>query len=84
MRTLTVKMTVLLLAVLVVAGCGYSEQEWQAQLDKYSRLQSKNQDNERELARVNKELKLAVGKITALQNSLKELIRVESLLLEVG
>jgi chemotaxis protein MotB len=44
------------LLVVLAMGCGYSEEEWQAQLDKYNRLSSKNQETESRLAQVQREL----------------------------
>ena len=37
-------------------GCGYSEEEWKAQLDKYQRLQGEHQSTEARLAKTQKEL----------------------------
>lgn len=59
-----------LLAALAM-GCGYSEEEWQAQLDKYNQLSSKNQDTEARLAQTNKELEDAKRRVTELSDQLK-------------
>jgi chemotaxis protein MotB len=40
----------------MVAGCGYSEEEWQAQLDKYNKLSAQNQGTESKLAQTQREL----------------------------
>lgn len=48
---------------LFAAGCGYSEEEWQAQLDKYNKLSARNQDTEARLAQTQKELGDAKSKI---------------------
>ncbi len=55
----------------VVVGCGYSEEEWQAQLDKYNRLVAKNQETEGKLAEVNKQLQDARTRNTQLENQLE-------------
>lgn len=55
----------------VVVGCGYSEEEWQAQLDKYNRLVAKNQESEGKLAEVNKQLEEARNRVTSLEGELE-------------
>lgn len=46
---------------LLVVGCGHTEQEWQAQLDKYNELGKQNQSQQAELERV----KAEVARLTA-------------------
>jgi len=62
MRTLS-PVALVAATVLCGAGCGYSESEWQAQLDKYNHLRS---DDEEKLAE-------AQRKVDALTRKLKEL-----------
>lgn len=50
--------------LLSLSGCGHNEAEWQAQLDKYNQLASKNQSTEDELAQ-------AHAKAKALEDELK-------------
>ena len=45
------KRALLLVPLAVAVGCGYSEDEWQAQLAKYDALSKKNHDVEAELAK---------------------------------
>jgi chemotaxis protein MotB len=56
-----------MIPALLASGCGYSEEEWQAQLDKYNKLQSEHQGTEAKLAQVSKDLdaeKARVAKLT--------------------
>ena len=55
----------------VVLGCGYSEEEWKAQLDKYNRLQSQHQTTEGRLAQTQKELEAAQAKVAELAKQLE-------------
>lgn len=52
-------------------GCGYSEEEWKAQLDKYARLQSEHQSAEARLAKTQKELEAEQAKVSELTQQLK-------------
>jgi len=45
-------LSLLIGAALVVGGCGHSEEEWQAQLDKYQKLAQEKQSTEDELDQV--------------------------------
>ena len=54
-----------------ITGCGYSEEEWQAQLDKYNQLMSQHQATEARLAEVNKELESAAGRVAQLEKDLE-------------
>jgi chemotaxis protein MotB len=51
---------------LTAAGCGHSEEEWQAQLDKYNRLAAEHQANQ-------KELEAAKARVGELEAKLKEM-----------
>lgn len=66
------KRALLLVPLAVAVGCGYSEDEWQAQLAKYDALSKKNHDVEAELAkeqdrvrRLNEELEKMGVKLSA-------------------
>ncbi|WP_438015199.1 OmpA family protein [Sorangium sp. So ce315] len=52
-------------------GCGYSEEEWKAQLDKYNRLQSQHQTTEGRLAQTQKELEAEQAKVAELTKQLE-------------
>ncbi len=64
----------LLLPVLsaLASGCGYSEEEWQAQLAKYNQLQAENQQNKAQLAKVNQDLAEAQNRVAALEKELQD------------
>jgi len=55
----------------IVPGCGHSEEEWQAQLDKYNRLTSEQQATAAKLDDVNKQLLAAQGKVSDLEKQLQ-------------
>lgn len=63
----------LLVGVLAVAtaGCGYSEEEWQRQLDKYNRLNSDHQATQTDLAKVNKALAASKARVAQLEAKLE-------------
>jgi len=52
-----------LVVAATAVGCGYSEEEWQAQLDKYNRLVSQNHATEAKLAETNKQLEAAMERV---------------------
>ncbi|KYF78027.1 hypothetical protein BE17_50670, partial [Sorangium cellulosum] len=52
-------------------GCGYSEEEWKAQLDKYNRLQSQQQSTESRLAETQKALEVEQAKVAELTKQLE-------------
>jgi chemotaxis protein MotB len=56
---------------LLAAGCGYSEEEWQAQLDKYNRLVAQNNDGKRKLDETLKLLQAERDKVAQLEKSLE-------------
>jgi chemotaxis protein MotB len=72
----------------VVSGCGYSEDEWQAQLSKYSALDSQYKREHAELEQAKQDLADARGKVSALSEELSKMgVDVETLtrkLLEEG
>ncbi|WP_437585778.1 OmpA family protein [Sorangium sp. So ce1000] len=59
----------LALSSLLAAGCGHSEQEWKAQLDKYNQLQNRSQKREAELE---KELADAKQRVEELEKKLAD------------
>jgi chemotaxis protein MotB len=59
------------LLVTLAAGCGYSEEEWKAQLDKYNKLQGEHQSTEMRLQQVSKELEEEQRRVVALTDQLK-------------
>jgi chemotaxis protein MotB len=65
----------ILLATLVamVCGCGYSEEEWQAQLDKYNRLVAQSQSTEARLAETDKQLAASRQRIGLLEKDLQSM-----------
>lgn len=71
MRRVLVSLFVMVGLGAVVVGCGYSEEEWQAQLDKYNRLVAKNQESEGKLAEVNKQLEEARNRVSSLEGELE-------------
>jgi chemotaxis protein MotB len=58
--------------VLPLAGCGYSEDEWQAQLAKYSELDSQHKRDQAELNQTKQDLAGARAKVAALTAELKK------------
>lgn len=67
-RTL-IALPLFLSSLLAVGGCGYSEQEWRAQLAKYNDLQNRSQKREAELE---KELAAAKQRVEELEKKLAE------------
>lgn len=70
MRWRAVLAPVLFLGVTAV-GCGYSEEEWQKQLDKYNQLSAQNQKTEQKLAQVQADLKDAKKRVSDLTKQLE-------------
>jgi chemotaxis protein MotB len=68
-----VTLTAAALALVMVGGCGYSEEEWQSQLDKYNRLVAQNQSTESKLAQVTAELDEARTRAAALAKDLQSM-----------
>ncbi len=56
---------------LVASGCGYSEEEWQAQLDKYNHLVQSDQDTKHKLDETQKQLQEAADKVSKLEKDLE-------------
>ena len=64
---------VIIVTSLVAQGCGYSEDEWKAQLAKYDELASTHQQTEAELAATNKKLADAEEALSAEKRRVDEL-----------
>lgn len=78
----------LLGAAPLATGCGYSEDEWQAQLARYSSLDSQNKQTQAELTKTREELEAAKARVGRLGSELSNMgVDVETLtrkLLEEG
>jgi chemotaxis protein MotB len=59
--------------VALISGCGYSEDEWQAQLAKYGQLDQKHQAEAAERQRTQAELDKAQGQIAELKQQLQKM-----------
>jgi chemotaxis protein MotB len=59
--------------VAMITGCGYSEDEWQAQLAKYSQLAQKNKANEAERAATQAELDNTQKQVAELKDQLQKM-----------
>ncbi len=57
----------------LLSGCGYSEEEWQAQLDKYSQLNSKYEQEKAAHAQAQAELASTKQRVEALARKLEEM-----------
>ncbi len=64
--------TLACVSLLALAGCGYTEQEWQAQLSKSERMQRENQDLRAQLAEAAKELEAARARAEAAARAERE------------
>ncbi len=65
------KLTAVLAASVLATACGYSEDEWQAQLDKYSQLDSRFKSEQGEHAATRAALDEARARVAALENKLQ-------------
>jgi chemotaxis protein MotB len=72
-RRVLISLSVMLAMGVIALGCGYSEEEWKAQLDKYNRLVAQNQETEGKLAEVNKQLEASRNRVAALEGELEAL-----------
>ena len=69
-----------LLSGVSLVGCGYSEDEWQAQLARYSQLDSEHKQAQTELTNTKAELAKAEGRVVVLTDELGKMgVDVESL-----
>src|SRR5688572_27896824 len=67
-------------AALVVVACGYSEDEWQAQLAKYNQLNNQYTEEQRELEATRAELETSKKQVASLSSELeKQGVDVENL-----
>lgn len=55
----------------MLLGCGYSEEEWQAQLDKFNQLMAQHQGTEQRLAEVQRQLDETVARVGQLEKDLE-------------
>ncbi|MBX3183368.1 MAG: OmpA family protein [Polyangiaceae bacterium] len=67
------KLTAVLATSLLAAACGYSEDEWQAQLDKYSQLDSRFKNEQSEHAATRAALADAQARVAALESKLQDM-----------
>ncbi len=64
----------------LVTGCGYSEEEWQAQLDKYEKLASENQSEKDAHDQTQEELEAARQQVATLKKELERMgVNLDSL-----
>jgi chemotaxis protein MotB len=61
------------MSVALLSGCGYSEDEWQAQLAKYGQLSQKQKADEAERVRTQAELDVALKQIGDLKEQLQKM-----------
>ncbi len=79
-RTSVARAALLALASLVAASCGYSEEEWQAQLMKYSELDARFTAEKQEHAQTQQDLEDAQRKVESLSTELGQMgVDVEQL-----
>lgn len=71
LRTLIGPALLLAPLALAVTACGHSEEEWQQQLDKYSRLHSQHQSTEAKLAQASKDLDAERARVAKLEDELQ-------------
>jgi chemotaxis protein MotB len=70
----------LALALITAVGCGYSEDEWQAQLKKYDELLAEHQREEKEAEAVRAELEASKAQVENLKGELQKMgVNMESL-----
>lgn len=58
---------------LLASACGYTHEQWQAQIDKYDRVVSKQRVSDEKLDALNADLVIAKDKLKALQDKVKAL-----------
>jgi chemotaxis protein MotB len=67
------RLLILLLVTLGLAGCGYSEDEWQAQLAKYNHLNQQYQNEKADHAKTRAELEQQKKRVAELSDQLKKM-----------
>ena len=65
------RVSILFGLILGISACGYSEEQWQAQLDKYSRLTAQHQSTSAKLADTEKKLQDAKNRVAQLEAKLQ-------------
>jgi chemotaxis protein MotB len=68
-----IKRALLVFVSLLLLACGYSEDEWQAQLSKYNQLHAANEKEKREHAQTRTELTKAQDRVNQLTAELKKM-----------
>jgi chemotaxis protein MotB len=63
----------LLFGALALFGCGHTEEEWQAQLDKYGRLQNESTAKDQKIAHTQQELDEAKARVSDLTKQLESM-----------
>ncbi len=66
-------LTATLFSLVTLSGCGHSEEEWQAQLDKYNQLASAQQAEKAEHAKTQEELERTKQAVQALKAQLQKM-----------
>ncbi len=75
----------MVVGALGASACGYSEDEWQAQLDKYGKLQQEHQDLGASKAAQQQQLEAKIAEVTlALDNERKKAAQLEEDLTKAG
>lgn len=65
------RVAILFGVILGISACGYSEEQWQAQLDKYNRLTAQHQSTGAKLAETEKQLQAAKNRVANLEANLQ-------------
>ncbi len=74
------KRLLLALSLIIAVGCGYSEDEWQAQLKKYDELLAEHQREEKEAEAIRAELEASKAQVAGLKGELQKMgVNMESL-----
>lgn len=69
-----------ILCAAMLISCGYSEDEWQAQLEKYNQLNKRHEDEQAAHAKTRKELQAAKARVAMLEDQLRKMgLDVENL-----
>jgi len=77
---IAIRLTLLTLTAALAVGCGYSEEEWQLQLDKYNKLVTEHQATEAQLAETQAKLDKMKSRVAKLEGDLEAMgVNVQSL-----
>ncbi|HMJ11036.1 MAG TPA: OmpA family protein [Polyangiaceae bacterium] len=81
---MSTRYTLLVLVSLALVACGYSEDEWKAQLSKYNKLNSQYQDERKQHAATRAELDQTHTKVQELEDQLKKMgVNLDSVSLQL-